>query len=158
MVFETARIIAIESKGLWVETIPHSACGSCHAQKGCGQRLLSKSGVVTSQLWVLLNGCDSSDYHVGEEIKISVPENVIVQGALFIYMVPLIVMLVTISIAHYLAASDAFSAVSALFGLLLGAAIVRFRAYQTRFDTRLQPLLVSNQKTVSAVSASLVEL
>lgn len=152
MILESGRVVAIEPQGLWVETIQRSACGSCQAQKGCGHSLLAKFGASASHIWVLLDGRNPDAYQVGDEVQIGVPEDVISRGAMFIYMVPLITMLVVTVIAHHQAASDGMSALCALGGLLFGAVIVRVRSYQVRFDKRLQPVLVDDQIPVQAVN------
>ena len=142
MILETGRIVAIEAQRLQVETIQRSACGSCHAQKGCGHSMLAKSGSSASFLWVLLEGRDAKTYCVGDEVNIGIPEDVIAAGSLFIYMVPLTTMIAATLIAHQKSLSEGFTAVVALAGLLIGAAIVRLRSHRTRFDSRLQPVLV----------------
>lgn len=145
MILETGRVLAVEPKGLWVETLQGSACGSCRAQKGCGQRLLANLGGNASHLWVLLDGRDAAHYCVGDEVQVGIPEDVITRGAFLVYMLPLAAMLVAVIFAHSRSMGDAATAACALVGLLLGAAIVRLRSWQIRFDTRLQPVLVDGQ-------------
>ena len=157
MILENGRIIAIEPQGLWVETIQHSTCGSCQAQKGCGHSLLARFGSSASRLWVLLDGRNSSNYCIGDEVKIGVPEDVIARGALFIYVAPLITMLAATTIAHQQAASDGVSVLWALGGLMLGAVIVRWHANETRFDSRLQPVLVDDRQALRILAVPLVE-
>lgn len=144
MIIETGRILAIEPQGLWVETIQRSACSSCQAQKGCGHSALAKFGSSASYLWVLLDGRDPAHYSVGSQVDIGVPEDVIARGSMFIYILPLMSMIAVTLIAHLQSLSDGLSALSALGGLLFGALIVRWRSYQTRFDVRLQPVLVDD--------------
>lgn len=151
MLLETGRILAVEPSGLWVETIQRSACGSCQAQKGCGHSMLAKFGVSASSLWVLLDGRDPSQYKIGDEIQIGVPEDVIANGSLFVYLVPLITMLVTTFIAHQQALSDGLLAICGFVGLLLGGAIVRWCSYLIRFDSRLQPVLVDERTKVQTI-------
>ena len=148
MILETGRILAIEPQGLWVETIQHSTCGSCQAQKGCGHSLLAKFGASASHIWVLLEGRTPDAYQIGQQVRIGVPEDIIVRGAMFIYILPLMTMIMATIVAHQQAASDGISALAALLGLASGATIVRMRSYQTRFDKRLQPVLVDDQKQV----------
>lgn len=157
MLLETGRIVAVEPQGLWVETIQRSACGSCQAQKGCGQSLLAKFGVSASQLWVLLDGRDASRYQIGDEIQIGVPEEVIANGSLFVYMVPLVGMLAATLIAHQQLLSDGLMAFCAFAGLLLGAAIVRACSHLIRFDGRLQPVLVDEQSSVQVIETCALE-
>lgn len=157
MILETGRITVIEAHGLWVETIHHTACNSCKAQKGCGHSLLAKFGSSASQLWVLWDGRNASHYRVGDQVQIGVPEDLILRGALFIYIVPLTTLLVAILFGYQQAASEGVSVLYALGGLLLGAIIVRWRAHYTRFDKRLQPVLVGDEKQLGIINIGLIE-
>lgn len=152
MITETGRIVAIEPEGLWVETIQRSTCGSCAAQKGCGQSLMSRLLGHTSYLWVLLEGRDAAQYQLGEEIRIGVPETVVVKGSLFVYLVPLLFMLVGAGLADTLTQSDGWSAIGAMLGLLAGGLLVRWRAHHTRYDRRLQPVLLDEREPVHLVT------
>jgi sigma-E factor negative regulatory protein RseC len=151
MILETGRILAVESQGLWVETIQRSACGSCQAQKACGHSALAKWGASASYLWVLLEGRDSNHYQIGGEVRIGIPEDVIAKGSMFVYLVPLIGMIIATIIAHHYLLSDGVTALYALCGLLIGAAIVRAVSYLIRFDSRLQPVLIDEQSNVQVI-------
>ncbi len=151
MLLETGRIVAIEPQGLWVETIQRSACGSCQAQKSCGHSLLAKWGASASRLWVVLDGRDANQYRLGDQVQIGVPEDVIVGGSLFMYMVPVLAMITTTFIAYHQHLNDGLTALSGFVGLVLGALIVRWRSHQTRFDSRLQPILVDEKTQFVAI-------
>lgn len=148
MILETGRIVAIEPHGLWVETIQRSACGSCQAQQGCGHSALAKFGASASRLWVLLDGRDPNQFHLGGQVKIGVPEDVITKGSLFVYMVPLVGMIAATLTAHHFSLSDAFTALYALAGLVFGAVIVRVVSHLIRFNKRLQPVLIDELSAV----------
>jgi len=157
MLLEKGRIVVIESQGVWVETIQRSTCGSCQAQKGCGHSLLARFGTRAAYLWVLLEGHSPSDYRVGDEVSIGVPEEVITRGSLFVYILPLATMLAAVLIAHQQSLSDGLSALSALAGLLAGALMVRAGSYLIRFDSRLQPVLVDEETAVHLIETCAVE-
>ena len=152
MILETGRIVAIEPQGVWVETIQRSACGSCQAQKGCGHSALAKLGASASRLWVILEGRDANRFSVGDEVQIGVPEEVIAGGSLFVYMLPLLTMIAATLVAHNSQLSDGLTAICALLGLLVGAAIVRWCSHLIRFDSRLQPVLVDAQTSVQVIA------
>ena len=151
MILETGRIVAVEAQGLWVETIQRSACGSCQAQKGCGHSALAKLGASASYLWVLLEGRNANRYQIGAEVKIGIPEEVIAKGSMFVYMVPLVAMITATFVADHKLLSDGITALCALFGLLIGAAIVRVCSYLIRFDSRLQPVLIDEESAVQII-------
>lgn len=157
MILETGRVVAIEPQGLWVETLQRSACGSCHAQKGCGHSILAKMGASASRVWVLLEGRDPDKFAIGSEVQIGIAEEVIARGSLFIYLIPVISLISATFAAHYYRLAEGPTAVLALVGLLTGAAIVRVRAYQTRFDARLQPVLVDAQTSVRLIQTCVSE-
>lgn len=152
MITETGRIVAIEPQGLWVETIQRSTCGSCAAEKGCGQSLMARLMGHTSYLWVLLEGRDPDRYQLGDEIQIGVPETVVVKGSLFVYLVPLVGMLAGAGVAQSVLQSDGWSALGAITGLVVGGLVVRWRAHQTRHDSRLQPVLLDDTEAVTLVT------
>ncbi|MET0356002.1 MAG: SoxR reducing system RseC family protein, partial [Cellvibrio sp.] len=112
---------------------------------------LAKFGASASNLWVLLEGRDPTQYRVGSEVNIGVPEDVIAKGSMFVYMVPLISMITATVIAHHFLLRDGLTAVCAFAGLLFGAAIVRAGSYLIRFDSRLQPVLVDDESAVQVV-------
>lgn len=142
MIAETGRVVAVEPSGLWVETIQRSTCGSCAAQKGCGQSLLARLAGHTSYLWVVLDGRDSARYQLGDEVQLGIPEDVVVKGSMFVYLLPLLLMILGSGLADTWFGSEGLSALGALVGLVLGGFLVRWRAQQTRFDPRLQPVLL----------------
>lgn len=152
MIHEKGRIVAIEPDGLWVETIQRSTCNSCSAEKGCGQSLMAKLSGHTSYLWVLLQGRDANRYQLGDEVEIGVPESVVVNGSLFAYLVPLFGMILGAGVAHHQFASEGFTILSAFAGLVAGAVLVRWHSHRTRFDSRLQPVLIDDQKPLRITS------
>ncbi len=146
MIIETGRIVSIEADGVWVETIQKTACGSCKAEKGCGQRLLNKWDGHTSYIWVLLEGRNPASYQQGDEIEIGVPEEVIARGALLVYMVPITMLVVATAIAHVQFASEGITTLSGLAGLLIGALLVRWHSWRNRYNPDLQPVLIDDRK------------
>lgn len=146
MILETGRIVAIETEGVWAETLRKSVCGSCKAEKGCGQSLINKWDGHTAYIWVLLEGRDPSRYTLGDEIEIGIPEEVIAKGALLVYMVPLFTLLLATAVAHQQFAHEGITTVSGFAGLLLGGIIVRWHSWRTRLDRNLQPVLVDDRR------------
>lgn len=146
MIIETGRIMSIEAGGVWVETIQKTACGSCKAEQGCGQRLLSKWDGHSSYIWVLFDGGDPADYHLGDEIQIGIPEEVIAQGSLIIYMIPILALVISTSISHIQFANEAVTILSGFAGLLLGGILVRWHSWRNRYNRGWQPVLVDDRK------------
>ncbi|WP_020210295.1 SoxR reducing system RseC family protein [Gilvimarinus chinensis] len=146
MLVESGKIVAVEADGLWVETIAKSTCGSCAAQKGCGQSLLAKFAGHTTFIWVSLAGRDAASYQIGDAIELGVPEQVVANGSILVYLLPLLTLLAATVSAHQFGTGEGWTTIAGLGGLLLGGAFVRWRAYVTRHDSRLQPVLLDDQQ------------
>jgi len=153
MIIETGKVVSVEPEGLWVETISRSVCGSCKAEKGCGQSLMAKWAGHTSYIWVLLEGRNSENYHAGDAIQIGIPEDVIAKGSMFVYLVPLVVMVLLAVIAQQQFTNEAITILSAILGLVMGGGLIRWHAHKTRFDPRLQPVLVDDREKINLLQA-----
>lgn len=151
MIIETGKVVSVEPEGLWVETISRSVCGSCKAEKGCGQSLMAKWAGHTSYIWVLLEGRDPTNYHQGDSVNIGVPEEVVAKGSLFIYSIPLITLLMFTFIANKLFSNEPLIVLSGLVGLCVGGLLVRWHAERNRFNPNLQPVIVDERKTVKLI-------
>lgn len=149
MIIETGKVVSVEPEGVWVETISRSVCGTCKAEKGCGQSLMAKWSGHSSYIWVLLEGRNPDAYHAGDSIQIGIPEDVIAKGSMIVYLAPLIVMVLMTLFAHQQFASEAMTVLFAVLGLLLGGGLIRWHAWKTRFDPRLQPVLVDDREKIN---------
>ncbi len=153
LIVEPGRVVARDEDSLWVETIQQSSCGSCAAEKGCGQSLVAKWSSRSNFIRVLLEGRDPEKYQVDDEIKIGIPDNVVANGSLFVYLVPLLSLLAASLAATYLAASEPWVIAAGISGLLGGAALVRLHSYLNRFNRRLQPILIDDETPVQWVGS-----
>ncbi|MBT5387910.1 MAG: SoxR reducing system RseC family protein [Porticoccaceae bacterium] len=139
MIFETGTVVAVESDGLWVETIQKTACEACVAKKGCGTRVLSKLTGKTNRIRVLLNQQPADSLSVGQDVTIAIPEDVIVKGSMLVYLLPVVCALIgTWAVGS---SGDLLAILGALSGLLFGGLIVSLRSKKTRNDSRLNPVL-----------------
>lgn len=152
MITETGRIVAIDQQCLWVETIQRSTCESCSAEKGCGQSLVAKWGGKTSFIRVLLDGRDPSVYQLHEEVTVGIPEAVVANGSLLVYLTPLVGMMVAVFLAESVGLPEGGVISLAALGLLLGGAAVRWHSYRYRNDCRVQPVLVDAEAPVQWVA------
>jgi len=145
MLTETGRVVAVETDGVWVETIRQSTCGSCAAQKGCGHGLMNRISDGHHSLIRALSGeLNAADCQVDDEVRISIPEEVILRGSLVVYILPLLVMLAGAAAGSslYPDAGDLAAALGAVLGFFAGFALVRLHALRHRDDHSLQPTLV----------------
>jgi sigma-E factor negative regulatory protein RseC len=135
-------VTAIQDEAVWVETIQQSACQSCSAQKGCGQRLIAKVTGKTASIRVLPGECDLKTLSVNEQVVIGIPESVVVNGTLLTYILPLLTMVTGVILAASFSTSDSVTALGALFGLVFGGGLVRLYSHLNRDNRAVQPILL----------------
>ena len=149
MIFETGVVVAVESDGLWVETIQKSACEACVAEKGCGQKFLSKLAGKTTSIRVLRNKLSSESFSVGQSVTIGIPEDVIVMASLLVYLLPIVG---AVCGALVFDVTDLQSIGGALAGLLLGGMAVNLHSVKKRNDLRFNPVLIEAQSETSIIN------
>lgn len=146
MIEETGRVVAIEEDSVWVETIQQSVCQTCVAEKGCGQSLIAKMTGKTTAIRVLPGLCDLSHIGRDDRVVIGIPEHVVVSGTLLVYLLPLLTMisgaLLSDSLATTSQASDIYTALGGLLGLVAGGLIVRGHSYLNRNNRDVHPMLL----------------
>ncbi|TQV84048.1 SoxR reducing system RseC family protein [Exilibacterium tricleocarpae] len=146
MITETGRVVAVEKDSLWVETVKRSTCSSCAAEPGCGQSLLARWGGNASYLRVLLQGRDAAGYRPGDQVRIGIAEDVVVKGSLLVYLLPLVALVLGSWLGQWAFGTEVAAIGGAVFGLGLGAVLVRWHAHHNRNNERLQPVLVDDQQ------------
>ena len=146
MLKERARIVAVDNDTVWVETIQLSTCGSCAAKKGCGQSLLASLGAQPNYLRVLLPVGKSNGYQLDQSVTIGLPENIVVNTSLLLYLLPLCLMLIFSAFSHNYYANELLTILMAVAGLCLGGLLIRFYSYKYQFDQRFQPIIVDQEE------------
>ena len=142
MLTETGTVVAVDDDGLWVQTIRQSTCSRCSARQGCGHRLLNRNG-RKHQLRVLLDGRAASAYRVDDEVRIAIPEQVVVAGSFVVYIMPLLLILLGAALASQLFGGGDWAAFGgAAAGLWLGTVLVRRHSRIHRQDLASQPRLL----------------
>lgn len=142
MIRETGRVVAIQGNELWVETIQQSACQSCAAEKGCGQRLIAKATGKTTAIRVLPGRCDVESIQMNDQVVIGVPEKVVVNGTLLTYFMPLVTMVIAVILADQVSSNDLVIALGAFSGLILGGTLIRFHSYLNRDNHDVHPIVL----------------
>ncbi|MBQ3635618.1 MAG: SoxR reducing system RseC family protein [Bacteroidales bacterium] len=123
------RVVSQEGDCAEVEIVSTSACGSCQAAKLCNaaesKRKLVKTYLVPGQTVAL-----------GEEVTIVGEESMGLKAAVLAYVVPLILMLVTLLISHAFSLSDLIGGIAAL--VVAGIYFVVLRSFRSRLDKTFQ--------------------
>ena len=152
MITETGRIVAVESDCLWVETIRRSTCNSCSAQKACGHGLINSMGSKKTgrshHVRVLLNGENSEDFSVNDQVELSMPEQALVRAALIVYLLPLLMMLLGAIIVSQFTSHDVMAFLGSLAGLLVGFSLVKLHGLATRDSKDFQAVVTAPHSQV----------
>lgn len=142
---ETGRVVAVEADSLWVETIRKSTCGTCSARSGCGHGLMNRLGDGrSSYIRVLPGNEDISQCKVNDEVRIGIPEQLMLRGSFLVYILPLIGLLAGAAggASLYTGNPDLGTAIGALAGFLTCLAYIRLHSLRHRDDSSLQPTLL----------------
>lgn len=144
MITEPATVVKIEKDAIWVRARQKTACGSCSAEKGCGQNLLAEWASKQTLLKIDIRGQDSSAFRLNDQVLVGVPENVVVKGSLQLYFLPLGTLIVGAALGHYLFGDDLGTAIAAILGLLLGGYLAARRSRIFRGESDFKPVLMEH--------------
>ena len=139
MITETGRVVAINGDRIWVQTIRASACESCSARSGCGQRVLAGvSGGRANQ--ILVNNRLGAG--VGDEVTVAIDESALLGASLLVYALPLVLMVLGAVSGHQLSGGHDLAAMLGA-GIGMGAGFILARRAQSRSARDYEPRVVS---------------
>lgn len=143
MIEEQAKVVAIEPGRVWVETIRSSACQSCAARAGCGQSLMGK--VISNDSQAQKNYLSIPTERIlqaGQQVLIGIPERAFLAGSFWLYLVPLLALMLGALVANAYWATDSMAFLGALAGLAGGAMMVRLRTQRWQHQPEWQPKIL----------------
>lgn len=150
MIEQQVQVIAIEGNRLLVEAERQSSCLSCSVKNGCGTSVLAKWFDKKHLRFYVDNYNDEAllKVSVGDTVSVGLQESALTQGALTVYLIPLLVMIgVALLINSWLPGSfywrDLVIAGAALMGLLLGLVAGRFYLHQANYRQHFNPVLLA---------------
>lgn len=143
MLVEKGEIVEVEDSALVVQVIQQSTCGSCAAQKGCGQGVLAKYLTGSHLIRVALKHRSGSDFSVGEEVELGIEEFAMLRAAFLVYLVPLVTMIFGAVIGRFY--SEPLSLFGALLGLLSGGIYVYRQSQKKKDDPAYSPVIIDDR-------------
>lgn len=124
MIEQKATVIRSDKSTIWLQAERQSTCDKCQVKKGCGTGLLSEHvGRRFSTIAV------PKKYTVqpGQQMRVSIPEEALLQGAFMLYLLPLLFMFASAGLSRFMFANELLEIIGGLIGLILGFYWVRNR-------------------------------
>jgi sigma-E factor negative regulatory protein RseC len=122
-----AVVIQVEGDEASVQPLSTGGCGHCDSEGGCGSSSLSK--LFCSHKPRHFRVSNEARAKVGDEVQVSIPDGVLLRGAMKLYMLPLVLLLVGgiagVGMAGESSGRDAYAVAGAVIGLLLGYILAR---------------------------------
>lgn len=146
MIEESGRVVAVEDGAVWVETLRRSTCSACSANAGCGQGLMEKLGVGQRRGYV--RALSDLQLAVGDTVVIGVREELLVQSALLVYLLPLLGLFAGAMLAQWLALAESFVILGALGGFFALWWLARWRSRRCADDPLRQPVVLRAELAV----------
>lgn len=155
MLEEQGRVVAVSSDEAWVQTIRESACHSCAARKGCGQRALNQRYGEAFQIRV----ANVIGAQVGDEVVVGVPESSLLKASLMLYLAPLLMMVVgAIFMERWVSAQEGWVILGGLVGLAAGFVWARWFSQRYRSDQSFAPQLLRHSQSQAPACLPLDEV
>jgi len=124
MIKQQAKVVKCNDTTVWLEAERQSTCSACKLKQGCGTGLLENHvGKRFSQISVN----KTSEVNIGQEVNVGIPEESLLQGALLMYILPLVLLFVLSATAKALGFNESVEIIAGISGLLLGFYWVRER-------------------------------
>lgn len=140
MIEEQGRVVALEQGAVWVETLRKSTCSGCSARSGCGQGLMDQLG-VRERRGLLRAVCDLH-LQVGDSVVVGVREDVLLRGAVLVYLFPLLALFAGALLALQFGLAEPYVILAGL-GSFAGAwLVVRARSRRVACDPDHQPVVL----------------
>ena len=144
MIEERARVIAIENDQLLLEAETRTACNACEARQGCGTSVLSK---WVGRKFTRFQVPNTVNARVGDEVVVGLAEEAMLKGSVFVYLLPLVAMILFAVLADGLISADAASRdllvlMTAVAGFALTLVISRLVLSSSSNRIRLTPVVI----------------
>jgi sigma-E factor negative regulatory protein RseC len=147
---ETARVVRVQGRYAWVQTLRRTACEGCGSGSECGV------GAVAVGLWrrpLQLRALNGVGVGEGEQVVVGLNEGALVTGSLAVYFIPLVALLGGALLGKVAAeqwgwgGADGWSIASGLVGLGLGLLWTRRFGLRAAADSRYEPVILRRAKT-----------
>jgi len=124
MIEESGLITRIDDLGVWIEVNRKSACASCSAQAGCGQKKLV-DWLPSKRVEVRVDNPLNLILSPGQTVTVGLEEGALLRASSLIYLTPLFGLVIVTLGLNFLNFSETFQIFGAILGLTLGFVATR---------------------------------
>jgi sigma-E factor negative regulatory protein RseC len=151
MIEENAIILTLEKESdnesiATLEVVRKTACGLCGQTRGCGNAVWGK---LFAHRQASFKAKNSIDAKVGDSVIVGIDESAVMKSALYLYIVPLVTMLMGAILVAQLTRSDLMAIVGAILGLIGGFVWVKGHASGQAYYQINQPRILRLDHTQS---------
>ncbi|WP_036302399.1 SoxR reducing system RseC family protein [Methylotenera sp. L2L1] len=144
MIEEYAVVVQCQQGLAELEIERRTACGICGQKRGCGNATWGKLVGHKTQTFIAQNAIHAK---VGDSVVVGIDERVALRSVFFLYVVPLLSLIIFSVVADVLAHNQLYVMVSAIFGLLIGFVWVKSHLVD---DTKQQAIILRHADGVSS--------
>lgn len=127
MVEQIATVLRADANGFWLTTTPVSSCNSCQVNTDCGTGIVAKSLTPRQHSFFVST---TLQLLPGEQVKIGMAEQRLLQAAAMVYLLPLVLMLLLALTGAAMGLAEGWLMLLALLGASAGFMLARYYSVQ----------------------------
>ena len=128
MLEKHARVVHSSGQGIWVEAIEPDGCGVCEGQ-GCASRRLAELFQRAPRHYPVQSRLSVSP---GDKVIVGIPEGSVLRSAIYLYGMPLMLMLGGALLLQLWFPGDAGAATGAVLGVFVAGVLIVFTGRKRR--------------------------
>ena len=138
LALESARVVAVESSGVWLETGVQRGCANCREGRGCGVSIFQRLFRLPRHRVFLPT---DEPLSVGDHVVIGMSQRALLIASLWLYLAPLSGLLLSALVVDLAFSSEWLTAIGGLVGLIGTLMFVRGRQVRQAHSGRFFPVL-----------------
>ncbi len=153
MIEQTVKIVAIEGKEAWVESLSQTGCARCDAGQGCGGGVFSK---LFGQKQFRMKIPNSLNADLEQNVVIGIPDKAVTMGSFLVYLMPVLGLIVGGLLGRYLdievfkgAYGELLTVILAAMGAFFFIFLARVKIKSHSFENQYTPRMIRAETTLN---------
>ena len=128
MVEEIATVVTSDEQGVWLQTKAVSSCNACQARDSCTSGVVAKHLTSRDYRFFLPHHQTTVELIPGQQVRIGLMDDILVQSALLVYLLPLLMFIAGVGVAMLAGATEGWQLMVGLLTGAAGMALARWRS------------------------------